>query len=432
MTINSELPFGTNLIKSGILIIIFFSAGLGGWLFLAPIESAVVASGVLTVDSSRKTIQHLEGGIIKNILVKDGDSVQVGDELIHLQDVQQRSHRDQLQAQLDGATAGIARLTAERHHDNRIIFTSELMNRASTPSVEEAMSSQVNIFNSKNKLYKETIAVLTKNVSGLEEEQLGITGQISAALKQLRLIDEELSMLNKLKGNGFVSKSKILESQRKQAELEGAVSEFRAMSARVKQKLLEASLKISEFKALIMKELDEELRLLQARRYDLNQQYNSAEDMLKRTIIYSPITGTVVSLQVHTQGGVILAGMPILDIVPSQEDLIVQVPIDLQDIDEVYTGLPANIELTAFNRRERVAVDGVVTTVSADTLRDSITGQFYYQARIAFKMESLTIKNMELQPGMAADVTIKTGARTPLDYLLTPITRSLNKALREK
>lgn len=183
---------------------------------------------------------------------------------------------------------------------------------------------------------------------------------------------------------------------------------------------------------MALKETDEELRLLQARAYELGQQLATAEDVLRRTRIRSPIDGTVVGLQVHTISGVVAAGEPLLDVVPSDEELVVQASVDPRDIEQVHAGLPAHVELTAFNRRVRTPIEAVVRTVSADALNDPLTGASYYLARVELQPDSLQAQPVALQPGMTADVMIRTGARTPLEYLLEPITRSLGRALREE
>ncbi len=425
-------PFGISLIVAGFAVIALFLAGLSAWSLLAPIESAVVAPGVVSVDSSRKTVQHLEGGIVAEIAVREGDSVRAGELLVRLQDTGQVARRNQLRAQLDEALAGVARLQAEREGAAEVRFPAPLRQRAAEPALAAVLAGQRSIFASRRRLQEEQIAVLTQRIAGFQDEIEGLEGQIAAAQKQLELIDEELVMLKQMYAKKLVDKPRLLALSRERAEIEGQVSGQRAAISRANQGILESRLRIAELEATAMKEIDEELRLLQARTYDLGQQLAAAEDVLHRTRIRSPIDGTVVGLQVHTIGGVVAAGEPLLDVVPSDEELVVQASVDPRDIEQVHAGLPAHVELVAFNRRVRTPIEGMVRIVSADSLTDPLTGAAYYSARVELKPESLQAQEIVLQPGMTAEVMIRTGARTPLEYLLEPITRSLGRALREE
>ncbi len=425
-------PFGTGTIAAGFAVIALFVGGLTAWSLLAPIESAVIAPGVINVDSSRKTVQHLEGGIIAAIAVREGDEVAAGQLLLQLQDTGQVGQRNQLRAQLDEALAGVARLRAARNRATDVEFPATLLDRSSDPAVARVLSGQRSIFTSRRRLHDEQVAVLSQRIAGFGDEIDGLDGQIAAGERQLGFIDEELAMLEKMYAKKLIDKPRLLALRRDRAEIEGSISEQRAAISRANQGILESRLRIAELEAIALKETEEELRLLQAEAYELGQQLATAEDILLRTRIRSPIDGTVVGLQVHTIGGVVAAGEPLLDVVPSGEELVVQASVDPRDIEQVHAGLPAHVELTAFNRRVRTPIEGVVRTVSADALNDPLTGASFYLARVELQPDSLQAQPVALQPGMAADVMIRTGARTPLEYLLEPITRSLGRALREE
>ena len=425
-------PFSTGRIVAGFAVIALFLGGLTAWSLLAPIESAVVAPGVVSVDSSRKTVQHLEGGIVAEIAVREGDSVRVGELLLRLQDTGQVAQRNQLRAQLDEALAGVARLRAERENAAELAFPAELTRRAAEPEVAAVLAGQRSIFASRRRLTEEQTAVLTQRIAGFGDEIDGLNGQIAAANRQLGFIGEELVMLEKMYAKKLVDKPRLLALRRDRAEIEGGISEQQAAISRANQGILESRLRIAELEATAMKEVDEQMRLLQARGYELGQQLAAAEDILRRTRIRSPIDGTVVGLQVHTIGGVVTAGEPLLNVVPSDEELVVEASVDPRDIEQVHAGLPANIALTAFNRRVRAPVEGMVRTVSADSLIDPMTGAAYYLVRVELRPESLQAQQVVLKPGMTADVMIRTGARTPLEYLVEPITRNLSRALRER
>ncbi|MDJ0950526.1 MAG: HlyD family efflux transporter periplasmic adaptor subunit [Alphaproteobacteria bacterium] len=295
----------------GLLVLALFFGGLGAWATLAPLESAAIATGVVSVDTNRKTVQHLEGGIIGEILVREGDRVAAGQVLIRLDQTQPKARLDLLH------------------------------------------------------------------------------GQVVATETQLELLKEETAAVRTLLKKGLVQKPRLLALLRRKAELEGERGEALA-------------------------------------------QILAAEDVLKRSEILAPIEGTVVGLQVHTTGGVIKEGEPLMDIVPSQEGLVIEARLDPLDIDVVSAGLEAQVHLTPYNRRSSVPVAARVLSVSADSMVDERTGQSYYLARIELTQDpGEVVEGATLFPGMPVEVMILTGARTLADYLLRPVTRSFDRAFRE-
>lgn len=429
---DTNRPFGAALVLKGFAIIIVFLGGLAAWSLLAPIESAVVAPGVVSVDTNRKSIQHLEGGIVEAIAVREGDRVKAGQVLIRLQDTVRGSVLNQLQAQYFEARATAARLRAERDGKSEIVYPAELLAEAVGESARTAIAGQRSVFDSRRKLYTERRAILGKRVAAFNEEIIGLEGQVKANKKQLALIEEELVGLTVLYEKKLVPKQRLLALERRKAEIEGAISEHRASIGRANEGVQESRLRMTELQASAETEVVEQLRAVNARAYDLGQRLAAARDVLSRTVIRSPIDGIVVGLDVHTLGGVIAAGQRLLDIVPSFEKLVVQASIDPRDIDQVHVGLPAHVKLTALNRRNQTPIAGEVNTVSADRLTDPQTGAAYYLARVELDADSPGLTDVALQPGMSADVMIRTGARTPAEYLMAPITRYLDKALREK
>ncbi len=425
-------PFGARLVLSGFAIIAVFLSGTAAWMLLAPLESAVVAPGVVGVETSRKTMQHLEGGIVEKIYVREGGRVAAGDILIRLQNTVPASVLIQLQGQFFEAQATEARLAAERDGLDEIAFPTDLREKVADQSVQAAMAGQRSIFESRRELLRERMGVLDHRIAGLNDEISGLEGQIRASDKQLVLIDEELESLLELYERKLIQKPQLLRLQRRQAEIEGAISGYRAAVARARQGIQEANLRKAELRATAATEVVEELRAVRARGYELAQRLAAARDVLRRTEIRSPIDGTVVGLKIHTVGGVVSAGQPLLDIVPSNDELVVQTSIDPLDIDQVRAGLPATVQLTALNRRQRRAIDGEVSMVSADRLTDPTTGFAYYLARVELDPESPGFDAAVLQPGMSADVMIRTGIRTPWEYIVAPITRVLGRGLREQ
>ena len=424
-------PFGAGLILLGIAIIAVFLGLAAGWSFLAPLESAVVAPGVIVVDSHVKTVQHLEGGIVQSIAVREGDKVKAGDLLITLQDTMPASALNEIRAQYIEARATVARLLAERDSADSINFPPDLLSRSSEQNVHEAIAGQQSIFQSRRTLVQQQLSILERTVSGLQMEIEGLEGQIKASKTSLSLIGEELNDLLKLLSKGLTDRPRVLALQRQEAEIEGAIANYLASIGAAQQRIEQARLQSAELQATGATEVVKTLDAVRTRAYELAQKLAAAEDVMQRTQIRSPTDGTIVTMNVHTIGGVISAGQPLMDIVPGGDKLIVQASIDALDIDQVHVGLPVTVWLWAINRRNRAALDGKLQMVSADRVVDPKTSSAYYVARVEIN-SSPSNTSVELQPGMGADVMIRTGARTPWEYIKAPIARFIDWSLREK
>ncbi|MGI9417426.1 MAG: HlyD family type I secretion periplasmic adaptor subunit [Geminicoccaceae bacterium] len=429
---STRRPFPILPILAGLLTIVAFAGGLAAWAYLAPIESAVVSPGVVSVASYRKTIQHLEGGIVKEILVKDGDPVEQGQLLIQLSNVQPSAEAKQLRGQHAEARAIAARLLAERDDRPEIAFPDDLIQLAKDESsIRSILKGQDGVFASRRKNLDDRLSVFRQQIEQTKAEIAGLDGQIRANGTQLDLAREGHREIRGLYEQNLIPKPRMLELEGRIAELEGAASKLRSAIARERKSILETEVQMGELKTQRIAEITEALRAERARIHELSQQLVAAEDVLSRTDIRSPIDGVVVNLQVHTQDGVIAAGQPLLEVVPSSDELVVEALIDPEDIEEVRAGLPAHVQLTSINRRRRTPIEGEVSAVSADRLTDEQTGEDFYRARIELDPQSLAGMDDTLLAGMGADVFIRTGARTPLEYLLDPITRNLQLGLRE-
>jgi HlyD family type I secretion membrane fusion protein len=414
----------------GAAIIVAFSGLAIGWSVLAPIESAVVAPGVIIADSRTKTIQHLEGGIIENISVREGDEVKAGDLLITLQNTMPASTLNEIRSQYVEALATVARLSAERDGAESLQMPQELLTKQSDPNVRDAIAGQESVFKNRRSLLKQQLSILEGTIAGLKIEIKGLEEQIEASKTRLQLIGEELKDAMTLLNQGLTNRPRVLALMRQKAEIEGSIASYSASIGVAQQRTEDARLKSAELKASDATEIVKSLDAVRTRAYELAQKLATAEDIMHRTQIRSPTDGIVVTMKVNTIGGVIAAGQPLMDIIPKNDKLVVQASIDALDIDQVQVGLPATVWLWAVNRRNRAAIEGKLQVVSADRIVDPKTGSAYYAARVELDAVP-TDGRIALQPGMGADVMIRTGARTPWDYIKAPIADVLNWSLRE-
>lgn len=427
---SSGPPFGAGLVALGFAIVALFLGLIAGWSYLAPLESAVVAPGVVVADSHTKTVQHLEGGIIETIAVREGDSVKAGDLLLTLRDTMSASAVNEIRAQYVEATATVARLVAERDGAEAISLPQDLLIRSSEQNVRDAIAGQESIFRSRRALLQQQLTLLDRTVAGLEIEIQGLEGQIEASNTRLSLIGEELVDALKLLSQGLTNRPRVLALQRQKAEIQGSIASYLASIGVAKQRIEETRLRSAELRAATVTEVVKSLDAIRTRAYELAQKLAAAEDVMQRTQIRSPIDGIIVTVKVHTIGGVIGAGEPLIDIVPNNDKLVLQVSIDALDIDQVKAGLPATIWLWAINRRSHAIMDGRLQVVSADRVVDPKTGSAYYSGRVQVDPSS-SDASVPLQPGMSADVMIRTGARTPWEYLKAPIARFIGWGMRE-
>ena len=420
------------VVLAGAAVVVAFFGGFGSWVAFAELDSAAIAPGLVAVASNRKTIQHLEGGIVGEILVREGETVRAGQPLIRLEATQARATQELLRGRELSALALAARLVAERDWGEAIAFPGALDRAAADPKVREIVEAQQNIFAARREALAGQEAILAQRAAQFAEEIVGLEGDIKAQDTQIALIKEESDAVAGLVEKGLAQKPRLLGLLRESAEIEGARSRNVAAIARARQNITEARLRVTELKTTMLNEVVQQLREVQAELSDLTERMRAAEDVLRRTEIRSPLDGTIVGLAVHTTGGVIGPGEALMDIVPRDDRLIVEAQVDPIDIDVVYPGLNPKVRLSAFSQRNIEPLDGEVLSVSADRLTEPQTGRPYFLARIALLGDvRAALDGARLYPGMQAEVMIVTGARTPFEYLTRPVLVSLRRAFRE-
>ncbi len=424
-------PFGLGLMATGFAIILTFAGTFAAWSIMAPVSSAVVAPGLVSVDTNVRTVQHLEGGIVEAIEVREGTEVDAGDVVLRLSSTIPAAVMTEVQARLFELQALEARLVAEREGREKIEFPRDLALKVGDRAAQEAMRGQEEVFDSRRTLLADQLRVLDQTRAGIESEIEGLEGQIAAARRQLALLDDEIATVETLVGRQLAQRSSLLGLQRDKAVLEGAISVSAAAIGTARQRIEETVLRMAELRALRENAVIEELRASRARAYELRQRLAEAGDVLQRTEIRAPISGVVVNLAISTIGGVVSPGQPLLDIVPTDDKLVVRATIDPLDIDQVAVGLPATVWLSALNRRSQNGIEGRVQTISADRITDPRTGASYYLSRIELDPGDVERSDIPLQPGMSAEIMIRTGSRTTWEYVSAPIARAISRSLRE-
>ena len=417
----------------GLTVIAVMVVGLGSWAATAPLASAIIAPGVVMVESNRKQVQHDEGGIVSELLVRDGDVVKAGDVLIRLDATRAKASLAILTLNLDSAVALKARLLAERDDALGVAFPANLMDRQNNAKVRETVKGQLSLFEARKTSREGEISVLEQRVAQLNEEIEGLKSQRRAKTRQINLIKGELKGLYSLLKKGHVQKTRVLALEREQARLEGERGQIIADMASSKKAIGETRIRIIQIVKSFREDVVSELRDTQKEIYDLEERITAARNVLDKIDIRAPVSGIIVGRAVHTEGGVVKAGETLMEIVPKSDRLIIESKVQPFDAESVLVGLLADVRLTAFNQRTTPSIEGQVIYVSADSMTNERTGESYYIARISVTEEEIAKLNAgPLQPGMPAEAMIRTGSRTALSYLMQPIVESMQRAWREQ
>ncbi|HAJ89022.1 HlyD family type I secretion periplasmic adaptor subunit [Pseudomonas stutzeri] len=412
-------------------LIVFVTFGIfGTWATFAPLESAALAPGVVTVQSYRKTVQHLEGGIVKELLARDGEVVSAGDPLIVLDDTQVRAEYGITRSQLVAAQAMEARLKAERDGLEAVDYSQMLESKSHR--AEEARDGETQVFNARRGSRLGEVSVLEKRIGQLNEQISGLRSMINTKRSLEASYKGEIGELSDLLAEGFVDKQRLLDQERKLDMLRAEIADHESEITKTRLHISETELQILQLNKDFSSEVVAQLAEVQTRVFDLQERMAALEDRLTRIVIRAPEDGMIIGMKVHTVGGVISPGTPLLDIVPAMSDLIIEAQVSPIDVDRVRVGKPADIRFSAFKSSTTPVMKGEVTHVSADRLINEQTGMPYYLARVALTEEGTkALGTLQLQPGMPAEVLINTGERTMLQYLLQPATDAFAKSMIE-
>lgn len=413
-------------------IILFLTFGVfGTWSYYAPIDSAALAQGYVAVKYNSKTVQHLEGGIIKELLVQEGSKVEANEILIKLDDTQIRASKEIVSGQYLSSKVLESRLLAEQSQLEKVVYPEDLLSNSDV-RIKEAIRTQNDIFNARKQTSKGEKSVLKQRIEQLNSKYRGLQAQKKSNKQLAESYSEEIEELKGLLSEGFADKQRLRERQRQYTNVQGTIAELEAELATIKIQIGETKLQIIQLGKEVEEEVANLLAQVQVQLFDLTEKLAATEDLLKRTAVRAPVSGTVISLALHTEGGVVSPGKPILNIVPDGEELTISAQVSPIDIDRVRVGLEAEIRLSAFNQATTPKLWGTVTTLSADRLINEQTGMPYYQAQLELLPESFQdLVGLELLPGMPAEVLINTGERTLLQYLSKPVTDAFVRSFLE-
>jgi HlyD family type I secretion membrane fusion protein len=417
----------------GLAVLAFAVGGLGVWGSAVPLASAVVSQGEVIVASRRKEVQHLSGGTVKSIRVKDGANVKAGEILVELDPEKAHRQHELTRSAYFANLAAKSRIVAERDDAANVVFSKELNSAGDAdPDIAALLGTQKRLFQTKRREFHGQRELLDQRKRQLADEIAGLTAEQTSINKQIGLANRELAILKQLLKKGHATRHRVLTFEREIARLEGSLGRIAGKISKSRKEVVSIEMQILQLAKQRNKETAAELRDTEQRLLDSRERYLAAKADLTRLKILSPVDGTIVGLRVHTIGGVIRPGETVLEIVPAADKLIVEARIRPLDIDNISVGQQTTVRLTALKQRNMPQLDGRVVYVSADRTKDNRTGETHYVAQVAISPGAMSeLGGENLVPGMPAEIYIKTGERTAIAYLMEPLVDSVHRAWRE-
>ncbi len=429
-----DLPDAARLVTIGAAIIVGFFGFLGGWAAVSPLESAAITYGVVGAEGSRKAVQHFDGGVVRAILVREGDLVTEGQEIILLDDVQARASLQIQSAAVDTQTAVIARLEAEAAKTDAIAFPAALTEKsASDPAIRDLLGSQEELFTARRTALAAQVATIREQIRQAESQIVIYRGQAETAEHQYRMVNEELAPKQMLYDKGYATNSPVMQLKRAATALLGQKDEYTGHITRLEHSLAQLERQIAQIESDQRVKVAQELEDARNKLSDARERERVARDTLDRTTIRAPVTGHVLGMTVNTIGGVVGRGERLLEIVPANAALTIKAKLNTAEGAEVHEGMPTEIRVLSSQGRALPMIRGTVRNRSADARTDAATSALYYDIDVAIDADDLRgIDAGVLQPGTPVEVIVPTGSRTALTYLVEPISESLRHAMREK
>ncbi len=420
--------------RFGWIVVLVGFCGFMLWALLAPLDKGVPLSGTVAKESNRQAVQHQGGGTVQEILVKDGDRVKRGQVLARMNPIMARSAFEVTEGQYLTARAVEARLVAEMANRRSIDFPEELKKRRNDPRVAEIMSLQEQLLISRQMSLQNEQASIEENIAGLKLQIRGLQESRDSKKEQVEILKEQLSGMRDLAKEGYVARNRLLDLERTYAQLGGAISEDIGNIGRAQRQVLELGLRRSQRVQDYQKEVRSSLTEVQKEAQALAARMDAQQFELQSVEVKAPADGIVVGLAVFTNGGVIPSGFKMMDIVPSDDPLVVEGQLPVNLVDKVHAGLPVELMFSAFNTNKTPHIEGEVTQVSADRSVDEHTGMPYYKVRVkvtADGAKKIAANKLNIIPGMPVELFVKTGERTMMNYLIKPILDRAQSSMSE-
>lgn len=418
-------------VRMGLATLAGFALVFGAWSTLAPLSGAAIAQGNLQVEGQRQSVQHPDGGVVRQLRVKEGDHVARGQVLMVLSETEPKARLDILQAERDALLAEEARLVAERDRKTQPDFA-VLDARRDDPAVRQAIANERAILAARERQTRTQTDILRQRIAQLSQQRGGLEAQIAGVERQKSLLEEEAGGARQLLASGYTPKTRVLALERDAARLEADRGARIAEVARIQEAVGEAELEIAKIDRGIVAEVTDRLREVQAKLVSGKPRISAAVEALGRTEIKAPASGTIVGLNVFTEGGVIQPGAKLMDVVPNANPLMVEARLPLNEISDVATGREADIRLVSINRNERPTIRGEIVVVSADRITDERSGQAFYSVKVRMNEQDVQKAKVVLQSGMVAEVVIPTKGRSLFAYLVGPLLDEISGSFREK
>lgn len=416
-------------IRIGVAVLAVFVAGLVGWSVFVPLSDAAVARGSLSVEGRSQAVQHPFGGVIADLAVKDGDTVERGDVLMTLSDTQARAQRDVLMTKREALRAQMARLVAERDGLDAPDYPEAAPEAAAAAT--EARATQTALLASRREQQRSAVTVIERRIDQMRQQIAGSEAQVEGLTSQVALTEDQLDDASTLLDKGLARRPQVLDLERQVSTLKASLAAKRAEGAAAAQSVAEAQAEIARLDRDRQAAISQEIETAQAELAAVAPQIDAAADRLERMQVRAPATGRVVGLSVFTEGGVVEPGATLMQIVPSHTPFVVQGQLALTDLHDIREGQPARLELLAFPRSDRPELHGTVETISADAFTDDRTGRSYYAVTIRPNPEEVATLDVDLQSGMPVEIIMDTRARTLIAYLTSPLLDQIDTAFRE-
>ena len=419
--------------RIGLAVIAVCFGVFGLWAAFAPLGAAVMGPGYVAVESSRKTVQHLEGGIVRRILVREGDTVRAGQVLFELDPVQPSANLSIVRHQYFTARARLDRLSAERGRQAAVTFSPEVVQAASDPLLANILQDESRQFLERRATLTGQTGILQSRIGQLSEQVRGIEQQTTSMRAEVNFLNEEIEGLRELYEQELVPKPRLLALERERARISGQIGRLTAERAQTQKSIGEAQLQIRQIQQEFSEDVSKQMAEAQSQASDLREKFSVARDVAKRITITAPVSGTAQNLRVFTEGAVIRPADPLVDIAPGSGDLIVQAQFSPTDVDALHPGMRTELRFPSFHIRRLPVIKGTVQSVSRDRLIDETTRQPYFLVIVRLRDADIpSVLKGKLTAGMPAEVIVPTSERTALEYILSPLTNALPKAMREE